>query len=58
VFFGFSDHEDEKAMVFGNIVNYLAIDMMLLSRGCAFANDFSSSLRFCPLYIDVPCDNT
>jgi uncharacterized protein YejL (UPF0352 family) len=49
VLFGFSDPEDEKTMVFGNIVNYLAIDMMLLSRRLAFANDFSSSLCFCPL---------
>jgi hypothetical protein len=59
VFFGFSDPEDEKNVVFGNIVNYLATDMMLLSRRLAFfASDFSSSLCFCPLYNDMPCDNT
>jgi len=58
VFFGFSDPEDEKTMVFRNIVNYLAIDRMLLSRRLAFASDFSSSLCFCLLYNDMPCDNT
>jgi uncharacterized protein YejL (UPF0352 family) len=57
VIFSFLDPEDEKNMVFGNIVIYLAIDMMLLSGRLALANDFSSSLCFVPLYNDVPCDN-
>jgi len=58
VFFGFSDPEDEKTVVFGKIVNYLAIGMMLLSRRLAFANDFSSSLFFCPFHNAMPCDNS
>lgn len=58
MFFGFSDPEDVKTMVFGNIVNYLAVDTMLLSRRLAFANDFSSSLFFCPLHNAMPCDNS
>jgi len=58
VFFGFSDREDEKPMVFGKIFNYLAIGMMLLSSRLAFVNEFSSSLFFCPLHNAMPCDNS